>query len=56
MGTPAEERGGGKQVLIERGAFKDIEFAMMVHPANTANGKMKIIYSIPTLTRCDGNI
>lgn len=32
LGTPAEEGGGGKQVLIEAGAFKDIDFAMMVHP------------------------
>ncbi|XP_018496418.1 peptidase M20 domain-containing protein 2 [Galendromus occidentalis] len=37
MGTPAEERGAGKQVLIERGAFTDIDVAMMVHPAASAN-------------------
>ena len=40
MGTPAEERGAGKQVLIERGAFKDIDVAMMVHPANSSNGQL----------------
>ena len=33
MGTPAEEDGSGKVILIERGAFKDIDVAMMVHPA-----------------------
>ena len=33
MGTPAEEGGGGKIVLIDRGAFSDIDVAMMVHPA-----------------------
>ena len=32
MGTPAEEGGGGKIKLIENGAFKEIDFAMMVHP------------------------
>ncbi|OWA52312.1 Peptidase M20 domain-containing protein 2 [Hypsibius exemplaris] len=32
MGTPAEEGGGGKVMLINEGAFKDIDFAMMVHP------------------------
>ena len=32
MGTPAEEGGGGKIDLIENGAFKDIDIAMMVHP------------------------
>lgn len=33
LGTPAEELGIGKVDLIERGYFRDIEFAMMVHPS-----------------------
>jgi amidohydrolase len=35
IGTPAEERGdgGGKILLLERGAFTGIQMAMMVHPA-----------------------
>ena len=32
MGTPAEEGGGGKVFMIEKGAFKEIDLAMMVHP------------------------
>ena len=32
MGTPAEEGGGGKVLLIENGAFDDVDVAMMVHP------------------------
>ncbi|GAU88017.1 hypothetical protein RvY_00790 [Ramazzottius varieornatus] len=32
LGTPAEEGGGGKIDLINAGAFKDIDFAMMIHP------------------------
>ncbi|MBO0981351.1 amidohydrolase [Microbacterium sp. SD291] len=32
-GTPAEEGGGGKIELIDRGAFADLDLAMMVHPA-----------------------
>lgn len=32
-GTPAEEGGGGKIEMIERGAFHDLDLAMMVHPA-----------------------
>ena len=32
MGTPAEEDGSGKAILIDHGAFKDIDIAMMVHP------------------------
>lgn len=34
VGTPAEEGGGGKCYLLERGAFDGISAAMMVHPAN----------------------
>jgi amidohydrolase len=33
LGTPAEEGGGGKIVMLERGAFDGIHAAMMVHPA-----------------------
>ncbi len=33
MGTPAEETGGGKVIMAERGAFNDLDIAMMVHPA-----------------------
>lgn len=34
IGTPAEEGGGGKVILLERGVFQDIDAAMMVHPAS----------------------
>ena len=32
LGTPAEEGGGGKVLMLERGAFDGAHFAMMVHP------------------------
>jgi amidohydrolase len=32
IGTPAEEIFGGKIIMIDRGAFDDIDMAMMVHP------------------------
>ncbi|WP_240660214.1 M20 family metallopeptidase [Streptomyces sp. WAC 01529] len=32
LGTPAEERGAGKALLIEAGAFDGVDAAMMVHP------------------------
>ena len=35
IGTPAEEGGGGKILLLERGAFEGVHAAMMVHPAPT---------------------
>ena len=33
IGTPAEEGGGGKVHLIEKGGFDGVDVAMMVHPA-----------------------
>lgn len=33
IGTPAEEGGGGKVHLLERGGFDNIEFALMMHPS-----------------------
>ncbi len=33
LGTPAEEGGGGKIVLLENGVFDGVHAAMMVHPA-----------------------
>lgn len=35
MGTPAEETDGGKIGMIEHGAFKDVDAAMMMHPYGT---------------------
>ena len=32
LGTPAEEGGGGKILMLERGAFDGVHAAMMVHP------------------------
>lgn len=33
LGTPAEERGGGKELMARKGAFDRLDAAMMVHPA-----------------------
>ncbi len=33
LGTPAEEGGGGKITMAERGAFEGVDAALMVHPA-----------------------
>ncbi len=33
IGTPAEERGGGKEVMARAGAFEGVDAAMMIHPA-----------------------
>jgi amidohydrolase len=34
LGTPAEEGGGGKRILVEAGVFEEIDAAMMFHPAS----------------------
>lgn len=34
MGTPAEEGGHGKVYLVERGAFDNVDFALMMHPSS----------------------
>ncbi|GJJ13635.1 hypothetical protein Clacol_007891 [Clathrus columnatus] len=33
LGTPAEEGGGGKVILIERGGYKNMDVCLMAHPA-----------------------
>ena len=33
LGTPAEEGGGGKIILLDRGAFEDASCSMMIHPS-----------------------
>ena len=34
LGTPAEERGGGKELMARRGALEGVDAALMVHPAS----------------------
>jgi amidohydrolase len=34
LGTPAEEGGGGKILMLDRGALDGVDAAMMVHPAD----------------------
>lgn len=33
LGTPAEERGGGKEIMAREGAFDGVDAALMVHPS-----------------------
>jgi amidohydrolase len=37
LGSPAEEGGGGKILMIERGAFEGIDAAMMLHPSPSSS-------------------
>ena len=34
IGTPAEEKGGGKIALLADGAFQDVDVALMIHPGH----------------------
>ncbi|MDA8102846.1 MAG: M20 family metallopeptidase [Nitrospiraceae bacterium] len=43
LGTPAEEGGGGKILMIEDGVFEDVDAAMMVHPAPAEFDRMATI-------------
>ncbi len=39
LGTPAEEGGGGKVIMVDHGIFRDVDAALMVHPTS---GKSRI--------------
>ena len=43
MGTPAEEGGGGKIEMARKGAFRGIDAAMMIHPADADLARMNAI-------------
>ena len=43
LGTPAEERGGGKELMARAGAFEGIDAAMMIHPAGVTLTTMPCI-------------
>ncbi|WP_454085196.1 amidohydrolase [Georgenia sp. Marseille-Q6866] len=38
VGTPAEEHGGGKVLLLERGVLDDVDLALMVHALPAGHG------------------
>ena len=43
LGTPAEEKGGGKELMAQAGAFSGIDAAMMIHPAGVNLATMPCI-------------
>ncbi|KAG6336463.1 hypothetical protein ID866_2634 [Astraeus odoratus] len=36
LGTPGEEGGGGKAMMLERGGYRDMDVCLMCHPTNGA--------------------
>jgi amidohydrolase len=49
LGTPAEESGGGKVRLINKGAYKGIDACLMVHPVPMVPGKPELMGMATTL-------
>ncbi|KAJ5691812.1 Peptidase M20D amidohydrolase predicted [Penicillium macrosclerotiorum] len=45
LGTPAEEGGGGKLLLINAGAYKDVDACFMVHPFPVLPGAPDLLSS-----------
>jgi len=54
MGTPAEEGGGGKIEMARRGAFKNIDAAMMIHPSDQDLARMNAIAIQQLFVRFEG--
>src|SRR3954471_22879131 len=46
LGTPAEEGGNGKQIMIDAGAFNGVDAAMMIHPADADLTRMDVIAAV----------
>lgn len=47
FGTPAEEGGNGKKLMADRGAFNNIDAAMMIHPFNCDSVYLNSMAAIP---------
>lgn len=43
LGTPAEEDGGGKLLLIDAGAYEDVNACFMVHPFPVLSGNPQLL-------------
>lgn len=50
LGTPAEEGGGGKELMARQGAFAGVECAMMVHPST------EDLAAYPLLANASGSV
>lgn len=46
VGTPAEEGGGGKDIMVRRGVFHGIDVAMIVHPGTRTRTVTRALASV----------
>lgn len=52
IGTPAEEEGGGKIIILDNGGFEDLDAALLLHPTTGVSkvaGKCKSSYNIDVI-------
>jgi len=54
LGTPAEERGGGKELMARRGALEGIDAALMMHPASVNLVTMPCLACVEVTVRYRG--
>ncbi len=54
VGTPAEERGGGKGILVSKGCFTGVDCAMMIHPSTHTRVDDSSLASIRLIVRYSG--
>ena len=54
FGCPAEEMGGGKVIMVEKGVFNGLDIAMMVHPGTENSGTRKNLTLAPLEITFDG--
>jgi amidohydrolase len=47
FGTPAEEGGGGKIIMADKGVFESIDAAMIVHPGSVTKVEAKALAALP---------
>jgi len=46
LGTPAEEGGAGKAILLDKGAYADMDICLMCHPAPGPKGSVSLSSSL----------
>jgi amidohydrolase len=45
LGTPAEERGSGKQFMLDDGLFEGVDVALLFHPSDKTNVESRLLAS-----------
>lgn len=46
LGTPAEERGSGKQIMLDDGLFDGCDAALLFHPSDKTHSEIRLLASV----------